>query len=357
MVMHSNKPKILIVDDTEANVDILLKILGSDYNTSVALSGKKALENVLIYPPDLILLDILMPEMDGYTVCEQLKKNQITKNIPVIFVTALPDAISEEKGLSLGAVDYITKPINPVLVRARIYNHLELKKYQDHLETLVYQRTIQLEKSKDAVIAGMAILAEYRDPETGYHIQRTQFYMKNLCQYVSKTNPNLLSSSLIDLMYHSAPLHDIGKVGIPDSILLKASALTNEEFELIKTHTSIGSTTIKRTEKLLGPNSFLHIAREIAESHHERWDGSGYPNNLKEEEIPLSARLMSIADVYDALISERPYKPALSHDTAVNIILYGDNKTKPNQFDPMLIEAFKNIHKEFKLIATEIKDQ
>ncbi len=356
-MMYSNKLKILIVDDTEANIDILINILGADYNVSVALSGKKALENVRINPPDLILLDILMPDIDGYAVCKQLKSNQNTKNIPIIFVTALPDAINEEKGLSMGAVDYITKPINPVLVRARIYNHLELKKYQDHLESLVYQRTIQLEKSKNAVIAGMAILAEYRDPETGYHIQRTQKYMKCLCQYISISNHNLLSSTAIELLYHSAPLHDIGKVGIPDSILLKPSTLSIEEFEMIKTHTIIGSMTIKRTEKLLGSDSFLHIAREIAEFHHEKWDGSGYPHGLKGEKIPFSARLMAIADVYDALISERPYKPALSHETAVEIIVSGDERTKPQHFDPFLIEAFKNIHKEFKLVASEIKDQ
>ncbi len=351
---ETSQGSILIVDDTEENVDILLAALGELYDISVAIDGETALEMIEEYTPDLILLDIMMPGINGYEVCERLKRQTRTLKIPIIFLTALSEAQDEEKGLQLGAVDYITKPFNPFLVKARVKNHLELKMHRDNLELLVQQRTSELELTQEVTIESMGTLAEYRDPETGGHIQRTKHYVKILANHLK--NKLKFSAQLddraIESLHKSAPLHDIGKVGVPDHILLKPGRLTEAEFDEMKKHTIYGRDAISRAEKKLGNRSFLHYALEIAESHQEKWDGSGYPNGWKGEQIPLSGRLMAIADVYDALISKRVYKAPFSHSKAVAIIEEG----RGSHFDPDLVDAFLEVAEEFRQIALQHVD-
>lgn len=354
------KPTILVVDDTASNIDILLETLGNEYDIMVALDGETALSQAKENQPDVILLDIMMPEMDGYEVCRRLKANKRTTEIPVIFVTAMNELVDEEKGLELGAIDYITKPFSPPIVKARVKNHLllqlakeALERQNDILEEKVIERTRELMVTQDVTIQCMASLAETRDMDTGDHIRRTQFYVKSLAEALKNNNgfSKLLTKSNIELMYKSAPLHDIGKVGVPDHILLKEGPLTKEEFEEMKRHTIYGRDALREAEKMLGTNSFLRFAKEIAYSHHEKWDGTGYPEGLKGNEIPLPGRIMAIADVYDALISARVYKPALPHERALEIITKGDGRVMPEHFDPYVLSAFKTISEDFRQIA------
>jgi putative two-component system response regulator len=360
----SETPKfnILLVDDTESNISILIDTLEDDYELSVAEDGESALEAVEAEIPDMILLDIMMPEMDGYEVCQYLKKNPKTSEIPIIFLTAMTQVASKTKCFKLGAVDYITKPFEIMEVRERVKTHLSLmhakKQLADQnliLEEKVRERTQELSLTQDATIFSLATLAEYRDPETGAHIRRTQNYVKVLAESL-KTNPdytNLLTDATIELLYKSAPLHDIGKVGVPDSILLKPGKLTVEEFEEMKKHTVYGRDTILAAERILKTNSsFMRIAREIAYSHQEKWDGSGYPEGAKGEEIPLSGRLMALADVYDALTSNRVYKSAFSHEVATRMIYDG----KGRHFDPNIVDAFMKIGSNFEEISCKFKD-
>jgi len=336
MVDDTNKQKILIVDDTPENIQILMETLKDDYKIVAAINGEKALKMAEMVPfPDIILLDIMMPGMDGYEVCNRLKNNEKTKNIPVIFITALSEEEDEAKGLALGAVDYIAKPINPELVKARVRNHLELKGYRDHLEKLVGERTREV-------------------METGGHIKRTQNYVKALAQHL-KDHPrfrNELNDETIELLYISAPLHDVGKIGVRDHVLMKPGKLTDEEFEIMKKHTKFGHDALHITEQKLGKSSFLRYAREIAFSHQEKWDGSGYPQGLKGDEIPISGRLMALADVYDALISKRVYKPPFPHEKAVSIIMEG----KETHFDPDIVDAFIKLENTFRNIALTFAD-
>jgi len=339
------KQKVLIVDDVVENIHLLMNILKDDYLIVAAKNGKEAIELAQKDPkPDIVLLDIMMPGMDGYEVFSELKSNEVTSGIPVIFVTALDEIADESKGLALGAVDYLTKPVIPELVRLRVFNQLELKGYRDHLEYLVSERTQQLRKSREATIEAMGIVAESRDPETGGHIQRTKSYVRILAEELADNEKykEVLANEVVELIYHSAPLHDIGKVSIPDSILLKAGSLTEEEFEVMKRHTIIGENTIKEAQGRLEEVQMLDVAREIAGGHHEKWDGSGYPRGLKGENIPLSARLMALADVYDALISRRPYKEPIPHNDAVLMI----SEASGTHFDPDVVKVFlKQAHK------------
>ena len=354
--MTKTPKTLLVVDDATSNIELLLETLGKDYAVRIAADGVAALTIVKKARPDLILLDIMMPGMDGFEVCRQLKDDPETRGIPIIFITALSEIVDEARGLALGAVDYITKPFNPAIVRARVHNHLELKAHQDHLEDLVKLRTADLEHTQEATIASMALLAEYRDPETGGHIQRTKHYVHSLAVVLSAEYPDELTPANIDLLYQSAPLHDIGKVAVRDFILLKPGALTPEEFAEMKLHTLIGSDVIHKAESFVGTNSFLRLAREITECHHERWDGSGYPHGLKGEAIPLSARLMAVADIYDALISQRSYKPPYSHERAFDIITNGDGRTRPEHFSPVILKAFRTVHPEWMQIAARFSD-
>ncbi len=372
------KSTILVVDDTPDNLKLMSGLLRDDYKVKLATSGNSALEIAQSeFPPDLILLDIMMPEMDGYTVCLHLKANPKTKHIPVIFLTAKNEAADETKGFEFGAVDYITKPITPQIVLSRVKAHLAAKKMQDmlrdensnmkkiqdflsdqnsFLEKEVAKRTIEINAIQDVTIHAMASLAETRDSDTGNHIRRTQQYVKILAEKIS-SNPRLahflVDDKMIEMLFKSAPLHDIGKVGIPDKILLKPGKFTDEEFEIMKTHTTLGRNAILQAEKELGLEvPFLKFAKEIAYYHQEKWDGSGYPIGLAGNDIPISARLMAVADVYDALISCRVYKVGMPHEQAVQIISEGKN----THFDPDMVDAFIELQDEFKAIAARFAD-
>ena len=355
MIKNHRRQTILIAEDTPANIDILIEALADRYDISVAINGESVLESVKAISPDLILLDVVMPGMDGYDVCKNLKEDPNTKDIPIIFLTSLSMADNEERGLNLGAVDYITRPFNPRIVEARVHTHLELNAYRIHLENIVAERTSELNAAQDATIQSMAILAEFRDQDTGGHIQRTKEYVRILLDYLYShgKHRDLLNGPSIELIAQSAPLHDIGKVGVPDRILRKPTELTDEEYDEMKRHPIYGGEAIKRTEELLGKNSFLRFAHEIAEFHHEHWDGSGYPHGLTGQDIPVSARAMAVADVYDALVSKRVYKPGLTHDEALEIMV----EKSSTQFDPEMIEALIARQEDFKQIAIQYQDK
>jgi putative two-component system response regulator len=357
------KPTIMVVDDTPDNLSLMNLLLKDHYSVRIANSGERALKLAATgSPPDLILLDIMMPGMDGYEVCQYLKADPKMRDIPVIFLTAKNETDDEKKGLELGAIDYITKPISPAIVLARVKTHLALKSSADflrdknvYLETEVSKRTREVEAIQDVTILAMASLAETRDSDTGNHIRRTQFYVKALAEKL-QNHPRFshyLTAHNIAMLYRSAPLHDIGKVGIPDRILLKPGRFEPEEFEIMKRHSALGRDAIEHAERSLGTNvEFLSMAKEIALSHHEKWDGSGYPEGLSGDAIPISARLMAIADVYDSLISRRIYKDGMSHEKATDIILEG----KGAHFDPDIVDAFIAIQEEFQAIALRYAD-
>jgi putative two-component system response regulator len=346
---------ILVVDDTPENIDVLAGTLRPEFLVRAATSGDKALRIAQSdRPPDLILLDIMMPGMDGYETCRQLKTNPISHHIPVMFITALTGADDEARGLKLGAVDYITKPFMPDLVRARVRNQLELKRHRDHLEELVEERTREILLLQDLTIESMGTLAEYRDPETGGHIKRTQNYFRALALYLIN-KPGFredLDPQSITLMFKSAPLHDLGKIAIRDSILLKPGKLSPEEFEEMKQHSRLGYESIQTVARKMGDSSFLRFAMEIALSHHERWDGAGYPNQLSDSSIPVTGRIMAVADVYDALISKRVYKSPHSHQDAINYML----AHRGSQFDPAVVDAFIALENDFRQIALKHAD-
>ena len=360
----TEKDTILVVDDTPDNLTLMSGLLKDEYKVKVANGGEKALKIAQSdSPPDLILLDVMMPEIDGYEVCQQLKNDANTREIPIIFLTAKSEVTDETKGLELGAVDYITKPISPPIVMARVKTHLAMKKMQDFLrhqntflETEVLKRTAEVAAIQDVTIHAMASLAETRDSDTGNHIRRTQHYVKALAETLQK-HPRfayfLDDDQTIEILFKSAPLHDIGKVGIPDRILLKPGRFDPDEFEIMKTHARLGRDAIIQAEKELGLEvPFLKYAKEIAYSHQEKWDGSGYPEGLAGDAIPISARLMALADVYDALISARVYKPGMSHEKATNIIMEGSG----SHFDPDIVDAFIKIQDKFQMIASAYAD-
>ncbi len=366
------KEHILIIDDQSTNRLILSDLLAEFYHLHTAKGAEQALNCLLSSAKiDLILLDIVMPGIDGFELCQQIKAEPAWKNIPILFLTSLDDPQDEKHGLSLGAADFIRKPFSSAVVLARIETHLKLAKTQrdlelrnQDLERQIEIRTQQiLAKSMEviavqsATITAFCALAETRDNETGNHIKRTQNYVRLLAEHL-QTHVKFkaqFTPNIIDLYYRSAPLHDIGKVGIPDYVLLKPGKLTAEEWEIMQTHAELGMRAITQAESEFSktiPNTFLTYAKEIAYCHHEYWDGSGYPQGLKGEEIPLSARLMAIADVYDALISKRVYKPAFSHNKAVEIIKNGSGQ----HFDPLIIEAFDVVHEQFREIALRYLD-
>lgn len=362
--MNWNTPKktILAVDDTPANIDVVKGVLADTYFVQAAIHGQMALKIIHKAKPDLILLDIMMPDMDGYAVCQHIKADALTRDIPIIFLTAKTAVEDEARGFALGAVDYITKPISPAILLARVKTHLELKDARDALrhqneilEEKVIKRTQQLTELQDVAMIAMGSLAEARDPETGNHIRRTQRYVALLAHHV-KNHPrfrDLLTPANITSICKSAPLHDIGKVGVPDHILLKPGKLTDVEFAEMKRHVTYGRDAIIAAERSIAQaDDFLVFTREIAYYHHEKWDGSGYPEGLAGDAIPIPARLMAIADVYDALISRRVYKSAFTHKDAVAIIQEG----KGRHFDPDLVAAFMEIEGDFLLVAQEYSD-
>ena len=361
----SSQATILVVDDTPENITVLGELLQPLYSVRVSTSGKRALASAAAVPqPDLILLDVMMPEMDGYEVLSRLRANPETSDIPVIFITALDGTAEETMGLDLGAADYITKPLRPAIVLARVKAQLELKQARDRLrdqnawlETEVERRMMQNQRIQNASMRALASLAETRDNETGNHILRTQAYVNVLAQQLATHSDYaaLLTPAIIDSYTKAAPLHDIGKVGIPDHILNKPGKFEPEEWAVMQTHARIGSDAIWRAiqnEEDQTGLDFLHIAMEISHYHHEKWDGSGYPEGLKGEAIPLSARLMALADVFDALISKRVYKPAFAIDNAIATIVEGKGK----HFDPDIVEAFIVKLDDFRTIAARYSD-
>lgn len=358
-----SKPQVLVVDDTPDNLALMSDLLRDTCKVRVANSGERALRLLGNGPPpDLILLDIMMPGMDGYAVIRALKANPQTRDIPVLFLTAKSEVEDERIGLELGAVDYLTKPVSHAILQARVKIHLALKAQADFLrdksaflEAEVARRTREVLAVQDVTIHALASLAETRDNETGNHIRRTQHYVRMLAQHLS-SQPRFaakLTDNYILGLFKSAPLHDIGKVGIPDSILLKPGKLTEAEFEIMKTHTTLGRDALERAEKELGTSvEFLSIAKEIAHSHQEKYDGSGYPQGLAGDAIPLAARLMAVADVYDALISRRVYKEPFSHEKSVEIMRLG----RGTHFDPDVFDAFLVLQDAFQQIAARYAD-
>ncbi|WP_448874954.1 response regulator [Desulfobulbus propionicus] len=354
--MNRTKPLVFIVDDVPENIQIAmshLRELNCDF--AYATSGDQALERISATHPDLVLMDVMMPGMSGFQVVEKLNQRKDIRSIPVIFLTARAESEDVVHGFSLGGVDYITKPFKGVELRSRVRNHLELHAYRSDLERLVEERSREAELLKDVIIEAMGELAEYRDPETGSHIHRTRGYVQLLAESLVRNGHylDILTPNYIVLLWKSAPLHDIGKVAIRDSILLKPGKLTVEEFDEMKKHTLYGEEVIANLEQMAGqPTSFLSCAKEIAGSHHEKFDGSGYPRGLAGENIPLAGRIMAVADVYDALISKRVYKNSMSHQEAMEIMLEG----KGSHFDPLLIEAFIEVEPQFSQIAANNLD-
>jgi len=358
-----DQPTLLIVDDTPENLMTLGQLLTPHYRVLVARSGPEALEIAFTSPRlDLILLDVMMEGMDGFAVLRRLLESDSTREIPVIFVTSMDQIQDEEHGLRCGAVDYITKPFSPAIVLARVRTHLELKSARDklqrqnaELEAEVRRRIQELLNTQEATIQALAHLAGLRDSETGSHLRRTQDYVRTLAmemrrypQYV-----DLLSDEYINKISRSAPLHDIGKVGIPDHILLKPGPLNAEEWEIMREHTTLGRQAIEQVERNTRiPLGFLELAKEIAQNHHERWDGRGYPAGLAGEDIPLSARLMSLADAFDALTTWRVYKKPFSFQRAYDLIT-GERGAR---FDPAVVDAFISRFEDFTRIALRYAD-
>ncbi|OGW48415.1 MAG: two-component system response regulator [Nitrospirae bacterium GWC2_57_9] len=359
--------RILIVDDEEKNVKLLKALCENlGHEAIAARNGREALDQVRRRMPDLILMDVMMPGMNGFEATETLKSNDDTAHIPVIIVTALDSREDRLTGISRGANDFLTKPVDADELALRVRNNLKIKAYHDLLknhavilEEQVAARTKELsdafgrlDKAHRKIAFGyietvyrLTLASEYKDEETGAHIRRVSFYTQTIAEKIGA------DKEYTENIFHASPMHDIGKVGIPDSVLLKPGKLTPEEWEIMKTHTAIGAKILKGSD-----SPYLKMAEEIALSHHERWDGGGYPRGLKGAEIPLSARIMNISDQYDALRSKRPYKPPLDHETAVKIITQGDGRTMPEHFDPPVLDAFKNSAEQFREIYETHKD-
>jgi putative two-component system response regulator len=334
---------VLVVDDVPENIDLLSEVLREHYHIRVATNGEKALK--IVYsdaPPDLILLDIMMPGLSGLELCRRLKANPDRRKIPVIFVTAMCSVEDEKLGLETGAVDYITKPISPPVVLARVRTHLALYDQTRELERMVYQRTLELSVSRQQIIRRLGRAAEYRDDETGNHVLRVGHYARLLAE------THGLGAKAAGIIFAAAPMHDVGKIGIRDSILLKPGRLDAAEWEVMRRHPAIGAEIIGDHD-----SDLLQTARSISLTHHERWDGRGYPAQLKGEAIPLEGRIVAIADVFDALISRRPYKPAYNVDDSLKIM----DAQEGSHFDPALMDAFRKTLPEILDVMSEYADE
>jgi len=360
---------ILVVDDNEMNRDLLLRRLGNtEFQLSSAMDGEEALAMLRTHSFDLVLLDIMMPVLDGYETLKVIQGDAVLRRVPVIMITALDDVDSAVRCIEMGAVDYVTKPFNPILLRARVDANLSRKRMSDKeehrreeiernnvsLSEEVRAKVLEISQSQLAAIFAMSKLAESRDPETGEHLERMREYCKLLSEQLSrmpKFQP-VIDKAFVDNIYAASPLHDIGKVGIDDSVLLKPGALSDEEWVIMKQHPVIGAETLRVVDRQHPGNDFIHTGIEIAESHHEKWDGSGYPYGLSGENIPLSARILALGDVYDALISRRCYKDAFSHEKSRGIIEEGHG----SHFDPDVISAFFEVEDDFKRVQQEYRD-
>jgi putative two-component system response regulator len=346
-------PTILIVDDEARNVKLLEVLLHAEgYLTIAARNGSEALALVKTARPDLILLDVMMPDMDGFETVARLKSDADMKSVPVIMVTALDDRDSKLRALEAGAEEFLSKPVDRADLRIRVRNLLRLKEYSDFLanhnrilDEQIQQRTAQLVEAHRDTVFTLVRAAEHKDEETGHHVRRISHY----CQVLTKAMN--LSPEFHDDIFHASPMHDIGKIGIPDHVLLKPGGFTPDEWEIMKTHCTLGATILAS-----GTSRYTHMGAEIALNHHERWDGSGYPNGLKGEAIPLAARIMQICDVYDALRSQRPYKPAIDHARTVEIITLGDGRTRPEHFDPQVLSSFAAQADRFAAIYAQHAD-
>lgn len=348
------RPSILVVDDSEPILDLLVDTLSEKYDVRVATSGEAALLMLARRPVDLVLLDVVMSGMDGLEVCRRLHKGPLGETIPVIFLTALSDEATERAGLAAGAVDFIAKPINRALVLARVANHIELKRHRDHLGALVLEKTRDLKRALVLMLETLGALAEYRDNDTGAHIRRTQMFVRELAWALRRRGAyaGSLTDADIDNLYMAAPLHDIGKVGTPDRLLHKPGRLTLEEYGEMKRHAEYGYQVLERARRELGDAPLLSTASAIAYTHHERWDGTGYPRGLRGEEIPICGRIMALADVYDAMTTRRVYKAAYAHDQVVAQIF----AQRGGHFDPQVVDAFLDVADRFQEIAEQFQD-
>jgi putative two-component system response regulator len=361
--LQATRPTVLAVDDTPANLNLLSQLLGKQYRVQLAVSGAKALELAAKRAPDIVVLDVMMPELDGYAVCRRLKADPRTRDVPVIFLTALSGADDETRGFEAGGADFVAKPFTPATLLARVETHLQLKAWRDALrdrnawlQKELNARLQEVERLRDTTLFVMVALAEFRDADTGNHIRRTQEYVRVLAHWLRDQGlaPLDFSDSNIDALAKAAPLHDIGKVAIPDGVLLKPGPLTAEEWVVMKTHTTQGADLLQRAANKLGADAgpMLHYGMQIARHHHEKWDGSGYPAGLVGQDIPMSARLMAVADVYDALISRRPYKEPMAHEAALQWI----EQQSGSHFDPTLVRGLHAVQAQLQDIATRWHD-
>ena len=362
-IQATSRPTLLVVDDESADSLLLVQTLGAKYVVISAKDGETCLATARSTArPDLILLDITMPDMDGYEVCRRLKADPVVQHIPVIFVSGISAAEDERCGLEAGAVDFVHKPVNFQVLLARVASHLALKTQADLLrsrnDTLAQQvqaRTQELVELQDVTMVAMALLAEVGDADTLPHIRRTQHYVQALAQHVRDRRPfaGQLTDETIQTIFRSVPLHDIGNAGIPDRVLLKPGRLTPGDIAIMNTHTQVGLDVIEQAERSMGTQlPFLTTAKDIVLAHHERWDGRGYPRGLSGKAIPLSARLTTIADVYDALITPRVYKAGMSHQEAMHVIF----QERGQHFDPDLVDAFVEIQDDISAIAARFPD-
>ena len=359
---RDRKPIILIVDDVPTNLKILALALGNDYEVVAATSGQRALQIVAAEPPDMILLDIMMADLDGYEVCRRLKADSLTSHIPVIFLTRKTDPESEQLGMKVGAADYITQPAAPAVLLSRVKAHFmvaanarTMHVNKEYIEFAVAKRSRQVATLQNVTILALASLAETRDLEASKHLKRIQHFVELLCHRLRRhpAFSEFLSPERIQFTTQCAPLHDIGKVGLPQQILLNARRYQAAEFEIMKTHCALGRDTLARTQTSAPQDSeFFEIAKQIIYSHHEKWDGSGYPQGLAGTAIPIPARLMALADVYDALTCQRAYRAALSHEQAVQVI----GEERGRHFDPDVVDAFLASSNEFQALAARFPD-
>lgn len=359
----TGRATVLVVDDTPANLTLMASVLREHWRVQLANSGAKALELAQRQAPDLIVLDVMMPGMDGYETCRRLKADPQLREVPVLFLTAMTEAEDELQGFECGGADFIHKPFNPYTVLARVRTQLEAKAGRDALRSReqwlqaeLESRLAQVHRLRDATLHVMISFAEFRDEDTGYHVKRTQEYVRILATRLNAM-PDAsrhLSPGQIEQVARSAPLHDLGKVAIPDHILLKPGRLTDSEMSVMRTHAERGWEMLSRAAQRMGDggSEFLGFGMQIARSHHERWDGTGYPDGLAGEAIPLAARLMAVADVYDALISRRPYKEPMSHAQACEFIVGQAGA----HFDPVAVEAFVATQSQFHATAQRWQD-